>query len=221
MASILSVVAGGREFAVVADHRERASGVPAALEALGVPVRTTTLRAGDYAIGSSTRIERKTVRDLHESVISGRFWKQLNRLRAVSAFPMIVVEGLDLDSGRLPPNGIRGVVVALLDRGVPVIRTTDEADTARWIRSIAMSRSGTKRIQLRAPYRRPIGRRDPVTVAMLSALPTVSLRNARDLVDAFGTLRRIANADANALRAVSGIGPRRAQAIVEAFNEHF
>jgi ERCC4-type nuclease len=206
---------------VVADHREFVGGVPGALEAIGVSVTRATLRVGDYTVGIHTRVERKTVTDLHLSVATGRFWGQLNRLRAVSEFPVILVEGRDLDAGPLSSNGIRGVLVALADRGIPVLRSTDPQDSARWIRSLALSRSRVKRVQVRAPYRRPVGRRDPVAAAMLSAVPMVSLRTARELMDAFGTLRRIANASAEELSAVRGVGERRSEALYDAFNHRF
>jgi ERCC4-type nuclease len=176
---------------------------------------------GDYAVGSDTRIERKTVRDLHASVASGRFWSQLNRLRATCAFPVLLVEGHDIDAGPLSRPGVRGVIVALGDRGIPVLRSVDPEDSARWVRSLALSRSGRKRIVIRAPYRKPVGRRDPTAVAMLCAVPTVSVTNARDLIDAFRTLRAIANASSDELRRIRGIGPRRSKAIHEAFTRLF
>jgi len=73
------------------DYREMRSGVPAALGSLGVVVRQGTLRSGDYAIGTDTRIERKTVADLHACVISRRLWAQINRLRASTTFPIVLV----------------------------------------------------------------------------------------------------------------------------------
>ena len=221
MSSIVAWVVDVGECGIVADHRETPSGVPDALTALGVPVRTATLRVGDYAIGVHTRVERKTVRDLHESVVSGRFWTQLNHLRAITSFPVILVEGRDVDAGPLSRNGIRGVLVALSDRGIPVLRATDPADSARWIRALLTSREQRRRVQVHAPFRRPVGRRDPTAVAMLSVVPTISLANARDLVDTFGKLRTIANADVGDLTTVSGIGPRRAGAVYEAFNQLF
>lgn len=206
-----------RELIAVADHRERRSGVPDALESLGVSVQTATLRVGDYALDLQTRIERKTVADLHASVVSRRLWGQVNRLRSVSASSFLLVEGTDLDAGPLPPSSVRGVLIALADHGVTIIRSTDPHDSARWIRSLANARSRHKRVHVHAPFRRPIGRRDPVAVDMFCAVPGVSLASARSLVDAFGTLRRIANATPTDLREVRGVGPKRSTLIHDAF----
>ena len=198
---------------VIADHREIPSGVPPVLEKLGVRVELATLPAGDYVVRTQTEIERKTVRDLHSAVASTRFWQQLNRLRASATHAIVVVEGQNLDAGPLSKSGVRGALVALGDRGIPVIRSTGPDDTALWIRSIALSRTPRKRVWVRPPYRRPTGARDGIEVSMLCAIPLVTLPAARALVARFGSIRSIAQATPAELRAVPGIGPRRADAV--------
>ena len=206
---------------VIADHREIPSGVPPALEKLGVRVELATLPAGDYVVRTQTEIERKTVRDLHSAVASSRFWQQLNRLRASAQYPIVVVEGQNLDAGPLSKSGVRGALVALGDRGIPVIRSTGPDDTALWIRSIALSRTPRKRVWVRPPYRRPTGSRDGIEVSMLCAIPLVTLPAARALVARFGSIRSIAQATPAELRAVPGIGPRRADAVHRALTRVF
>lgn len=204
---------------VTADHREVPSGVPTALQQLGARVELAALPAGDYVVGAQTKIERKTVRDLHSSVASSRFWQQLNRLRASATYPIVVVEGQDLDAGPLSSGGVRGVLVALGDRGIPVIRSRDPEDTALWIRSIALSRTQRKRVRIAPPYRRPTGARDGVQVSMLCAIPPVSLPSARALVARFGSIRAMAQATPADLRTVPGVGHRRADAIHAALTQ--
>jgi ERCC4-type nuclease len=198
---------------VVADHREARSGVPAALANLDVRVVTATLHVGDYLIGEHTRIERQTIRDLHASVVTRRLWSQLNRLRMVAKYPIVLVEGRDLDAGPLSPSGIRGVLIAMSDRGIPVIRATDPYDSAMWLRSLARARDQGRRIHVAAPYRRPTGVRDPPAVEVLRSIPRLSLRNARDLVASFGSVQTVANASLSELQRVPGIGELRAAAI--------
>jgi len=98
------------------------------------------------------------------------------------------------------------------------LRSDDPIDSARWIRSIACSRSRAKRVEVK-PYRRAVGRRDPVAVRMLCSIPGVSMRNARELVDSFASTRAIANASVDALCVVPGIGPRTSARIHDAFNQ--
>jgi len=76
---------------VVADVHERASGVPAALRALGAQVELQALAQGDYVVGYGTVVERKTVADLHASIGAGRFWQQMKKIRDGGRSPQLVL----------------------------------------------------------------------------------------------------------------------------------
>ena len=214
------LVSDDSPLSVAADHREPRA-VLQALEQLDMRVTRTTLSAGDYIVGRYTRIERKTVRDLHSSVMSGRLWQQINHLRASCTYPIVLVEGIDIDAGPLRASSIRGVLVALADRGVPVLRAKDHRDSAAWIRSIALARVPGRRIQVGRRYRRPTGVRDPVAVSMLCTIPGISLQNARDLIAAFRTVAAIAQATPDQLRAVRGIGEHKSHAVHSAVTRVF
>jgi ERCC4-type nuclease len=58
---------------ITADAHERASQVPSLLEVLGAQVDVRALTRGDYVVGPGTVVERKTVRDLHLSIMNGPF----------------------------------------------------------------------------------------------------------------------------------------------------
>jgi ERCC4-type nuclease len=61
-----------RDVRIVADVNERQSGIPKALEGFGLDLERRALPAGDYALGPDVLIERKSVLDLHASIIQGR-----------------------------------------------------------------------------------------------------------------------------------------------------
>lgn len=111
------------------------------------------------------------------------------------------------------------MLVALGDRGIPVIRSTNPKDSAAWIRSLAIARSIDKRVQVAPPYRRRVGARDPVAVSMLCAIRHVSLTNARDLVASLGTVEAIAGTAPEDLRRVKGIGRVKSEAIHRALTQ--
>jgi ERCC4-type nuclease len=123
---------------IVLDVHERASGMPAALEALGADIEVASLPAGDYAVGAATLVERKTVLDLHGAILKGRLWPQLGKLRAESDFPYLLVEGRDPDRGPLHPNAIRGACLAAIDQGIALLRTDRPSDSARWLYRLAV-----------------------------------------------------------------------------------
>src|SRR5438093_11372238 len=85
---------------VTADVHELGSGVPKKLEELGAQVIRKRLPVGDYVVGQSAVVERKTVRGLHRSLAEGRLWSQLGRLRASATWPYLLLQGPDL--GEVP-----------------------------------------------------------------------------------------------------------------------
>jgi ERCC4-type nuclease len=202
---------------VVCDLHERRSGVPAKLERLGLEVEWFPLVTGDYAIGGTALVERKTVRHLHASIVTGTFWPQVNRLRAVCLDPYLIIEGEQLDDGPLSPNAVRGCIVAALDLGIRTIRSRDSEDTAAWLQRLA-ARHGDRRPRLHKPAysQRPT----PMTPAaaaeaMLASVPGISSRLAMRLLEHFGSLDATLKAGPEGWADVDGIGPARARSLAE------
>jgi ERCC4-type nuclease len=139
---------------ITADVFEKRSGIPQRLEALGAEVVVVALPAGDYAIGSETAVERKTVDDLHRSVLRDRFWSQIGEIRYASRYPFLLIEGADIDRGALAPAAVRGICLTAMKLGVRLLRSKDSADSALWLyRLAAQDRS----------FERPFGSRPTVS----------------------------------------------------------
>ena len=196
---------------VVVDIREREGRVREGLQELGVDTVMRRLPVADYDVGGAL-VERKSVRDLHLSIITGRFWLQIGMLRRVAARPYVLVEGADLDAGPLRPESVRGALIALAELGVPVIRTSDPADSALWLKLLAARPYRKRRKTVSIP--RPAA--DPAE-AMLAAIPGISIGSARALLDRFGTIANIVAADPESWLSVPGIGPYRAESLAKAF----
>ncbi|MBD0330503.1 MAG: hypothetical protein ICV64_10440 [Thermoleophilia bacterium] len=157
------------------------------------------------------------MKDLHHSVAQGRFWRQLGALRDSCATPYLVVEGRTLDAGQLSPAGVRGVCVAVMDRGVRLVRSDGTADTARWLVRIAV-RNHRDRDRDRPAYgQRPPASESPAECA-LAAVPGISVAGARALLECFGSVARVASATSQELAAVPGIGHTKATAIRTTLN---
>jgi ERCC4-type nuclease len=110
------------------------------------------------------------------------------------------------------PDGVtRGVVARLARQGVAVLPAEDADDAAAWIARLAR--------QERGPGARPpsLGRkpRDPSRVAedLVARLPGVSHVGAGRLLEHFGSVRGLAAASAEEIRAVRGFGPKRSAAV--------
>jgi ERCC4-type nuclease len=128
---------------ILVDVEEQRSSVPSCIEALGLTVEVSRLPVGDYVPATGAAVERKTVHDLHESVVGGRLWSQLFALRRDTQLPTLLVEGANLDAGRVSARGIRGALIRVAESGVCVIRSSDPSDTALWLYLLAARRWST------------------------------------------------------------------------------
>ncbi len=185
------------------------------LEERGIDVSIDNLGAGDYVVGPRSLVERKHVIDLHHTVVSGRFWRQVGALRR-SDDPYLLVEGVDL-SGPIRPAAMRGALLAVTELGVTIVRSTDRADSAAWLASLARRRQRKPSPRFRPHYaqrpRSPSGR---ASHAMLCAVPTIGPDVADALLERFGSVLAVARASPAEWRSVPGVGDRRASALADA-----
>jgi len=194
---------------ILVDVEEDRSPVPRCLESLGATVELVRLPTGDYRVSDDIAVERKTVGDLHASLVSGRLWSQLFALRRGTPCPYLVVEGPNLDTGRVSARGVRGALLAVIESGVPVLRSTGPEDTALWLYILA----GRSDAASDPPRRR--GRRRMVASpsGVLATVPGVSPVLANRLLARFGSIAGVAEASESDLREVEGIGEVRAVAL--------
>ena len=227
---------------VILDDRERASGLDRAIEEIcGLAPRIERLEVGDILIRSRVLIERKAVADFVASIVDGRLFDQVSRLRAEPFEPMIILEGdFTADaSGEFAPAALRGAMLSLsLDWHLPVLRSRSVNDTARWICALLRRRetrqespdwrwvspTGRRRpqkdIRLR-PARKtipPAVRRTRQRIQMLSQIEGVGVMKAESLLDRFQSLSAIFSASRQELVSVPGIGRRLAEVIHEALH---
>jgi len=205
-----------RSLDILADVHEFPSGVPGRLAALGVEVESGLLSAGDYCVARGVLVERKSVLDLHDSLLKGRLWRQVGALRRASTRPFLLVEGHDLDRGPIHPHAIRGVCLSVQEQGVHIIRTTDVQDTALWLWRLAV-RARITRPRPERPVldQIPNWKRNPPE-AVLAAVPGISVRLARLLLEEFGSVAGVIEAGPQRWAVIAGVGRARAEALAKA-----
>ena len=204
---------------IVADTFERASGVPAALQARGVDVEIAPLAAGDYDLGSGIVVERKTVADLHLSLERGRLWRQIGAIRRTARLPYLLVEGRSLDAGSSEAKSLRGALLAVVGQGVALLRSESPDDSAMWLWLLCRRVAGVQPGRDRPVYAQRL--KPPpelVPEAMLAAVPGISVVGSRALLERFGSVSNVISADESEWLKVSGIGPRRAAALRSAIS---
>jgi len=170
---------------VLVDVFEKESLVLEALLELGMRVERRRLLVGDYDVGSAI-VERKSVRDLHLSIMKGRLWPQIGRLARSRRTPYLLVEGGRLDGGPLRPTAVRGALLAVSELGVGLICSTDPKDSALWLKVLA---GRSRRRRPRRVYPRA-AQTDP-SVALIAAVPGFSSTTAQRLVERFGSVSEV------------------------------
>lgn len=186
------------------------------LSEIGAHVRVERLAVGDYVVADGCIVERKHVVDLHDSLLRGRLWPQLGRLRVCAAEPYLLVEGVTL-RGPIRPDGIRGALLAAAELGVTVIRSVDRSDSAFWLYRLAHRRQVAGRRRIRPRYaQRPKSPADEVAAAMLSAVPGISYVTARSLLARFESIAGLLGVPSTEWRTVRGVGRERCNALAAA-----
>jgi len=102
--------------------------------------------------------------------------------------------------------------------GIPVLRSQDEAETARLIFYTAQQMQSVSSSTWRRPGRSPRDKR-ALQIRVLSSLPRVGTKRALRLLAHFGTLERIMAATQEELTGVPGMGKQTAQSIHWAVHE--
>jgi len=207
------------EVLVYVDTRERGSTVIKELSDMGALTKIKQLEVGDFVLTDDIVIERKTISDFLESIIDGRLYNQLNKMSANYSSPLILVEGNqnELFSLRnIHKNAIIGTLTTIaLKYRIPIIFTKDARDTAEYIFVTA------KREQLKSgsDIRLRIGRKG-LTLGeqqrfIVESLPQVGSALAISLLEKFGSIKNVSNANEKELQEVEKLGPKKARQIVK------
>jgi ERCC4-type nuclease len=202
---------------IVADHRERPSGVPSTL-ATHPDVRITfhQLSLGDYRVDDTLIVERKTLTDFSKSVKDGRLFTQASRLaRCKRARPCLILEGTRINhwSGALPRSAIQGAIITVsLVFGIPMLRSSCPEETATLILYAAdqLQRRNTRPPKRRGYHPKGLNRQQNY---LLQTIPEIGPTRAQKLLNTFGTPFGVASATIEDLQMVSGIGESAATKI--------
>ncbi len=208
---------------VVADERERASGVPEELSNLGVRVYFSRLPVADYVLTPEIAVERKTVRDLVSSVYDSRIFYQAARISSAYAKPYLLVEGDSKDVEKLAANlkSYYGAIASVsLAYGLRILYTANRRETAIAISELLRNSRAKPVTQARElpPKSRNVSQQQ---LFMVSSLPGVGAKLARKLLLKYGTPRKIMNLTEGELSMTSGIGWKRAEKIKRMLDERY
>lgn len=210
------------------DHRELSSTLVPELRSFGRRIEITSLPVGDIAIGDIVLIERKTARDLLDSLIDGRLFSQARRLMAAAPRPLLVIEGADgVLTRAVHSNSVSGVMASLsIDLGLTIIPTADARSTARLVEMITRRQerqSGRCGNLLSARLKaseegRIEGVLDRWTEINGSGGGRITFPAGRRLIDDRNRQRRVGELARN-LASIKGVGPMTSKRIAETLIE--
>jgi len=199
---------------IVVDERERKSGIPDLLKAVGVNLEVKTLPIGDYIVAPETIVERKSVSDLISSIFDGRLFDQCNRLKEHFAHPIILMEGNVEEIEQIVENPLvfYGAVASVaIDFKIPIIPTPSATHSAKLLISMCSRKDASK-----GPFLKKIKKSDDVQrqqLSVLCSLPGIGEKLAIRMLEKFGSPSRTINASLADLAKVDGLGEARAKRI--------
>ncbi len=201
---------------VVIDEREKRSGIIEILSCSeDVAVEVKSLKTGDYLVDGHLLIERKTVRDMAISIIDGRLFRQAVRLSSCSEFSVIIIEG-DWETdrpGNMTRESLLGAFVSMtIILGIAVIWTRDAEETAKTLLYAAKQMRSSINDALPRHGRRPKGKAK-LQNFILQGLPGIGPKKAKQLIEKFGNVQSVINAEKEELMKIPGIGEETARMI--------
>jgi len=209
---------------VVADEREKASGVPDELSKLNVRVYFSRLPVADYVLSPEIAVERKSVRDLVASVYDSRLFYQAAKISAAYVKPYLLVEGDSTEVQGLAKNlrSFYGAVANVtLAYGLRVLYTANQKETALAIAELlghARAKPLTRMPSELPPKAKTVPQQQ---LYLVSSLPGVGRKLAERLLSKYGTPRRVMSLTAGELALTQGIGWKRGERIKEMMDTRF
>lgn len=207
---------------IVMDSRERSKHPDifrALIRRIDSEVKVDVLLLGDYLIPADPPrlIERMTTNE----ILSKRKFAQIEGMVVDNPDmkPFILFEGAIAEIfkwRKVRPNSVYGKLLAILDGwNVPIIFSVDKKETADWL--VNFHRRVTKKGETKK-YIRPSARKkasfEEQQVYVLSSIRGVGRKYAERLLQHFGSVRAIMNADIETLCEVEGIKKVRAGKIM-------
>jgi len=206
---------------IVADEREKKSGVPDLLRSVGINLEIKTLSIGDYIVKPETVVERKNLKDFLVSIFDGRLFNQCQKLKDHYQYPIILIEGNLSDLGKISDNPFifyGAISSILIDFKIPITNTLDIYHTSKLL--ISMS---SKQGAIQGNFLKKIKKSTNLKIQQLSilcSLPGIGEKTAEKLLNKFGSPIDVLNASAVSLSKIDGLSPLRIKKIKKILEEH-
>lgn len=205
---------------IYVDYRERATEVVRVLHELGARLIFNKLDAGDYVVSADVVIERKNMRDFAESIVDGRIFNEIKRMKETYEHPVIIVERGGITRG-IQKEGIYGMIASIMiDFGVPVYLANSAKEAAEFIYTLARLRQKEKGRSFSIRSGKPKDL-NSILEYILGGVPEIGYSLARKLLAHFKTIEKIATASEDEFKKIEGIGEKIAKRLREIFTHEY
>lgn len=203
---------------IYADHRETNSGLIEVLRSNPkLNVHSRELSSGDFIIHGTTCIERKSAIDFVASIMDNRLFNQIAKMKLDFANPIILIEGNPLKTySKIKPEAVIGAMsYCTAIEKVSIITVANVNETAMMITTMA------RHLQEGLGYEVPLRSNKPKASLhqsqyLVEGLASIGPKNAKALVNHFGSPLKAFNASVEDLCKMNGMGKATAQRIYDA-----
>jgi DNA excision repair protein ERCC-4 len=214
---------------IVVDEREKNSGIPKLLKDAGAVIDFAQLKVGDYVVSPEIAVERKTVRDLINSIYDGRLFIQCSELLRHYQKPLLVVQGNIAELKEIPEDVEGRDIKKLAERmslaydalatvatefRIPILHTPSADQTAQLL--VTLVNRSLKEGKATGPLLRKIKKENPLFIqqlSVLSSVPGVGEKLAARMLAKFHTPKRALTASMAELATIPGFGLARAERV--------
>lgn len=191
------------------------------LEDLKVPFEVKKITPGDYVVGG-VGIERKTLGDFFSSLVRKRLFDQIFRLKSCYQTPIMLVEG-DLNdvSTHRNPAALWGALLAILmDEDIRILFSPSRLETARILRAVwRRQENGGSNYGLR--HKPKMLTLEEKQLFVVQGFPNVGGTLSKNLLEEFGSVRRVMMANKEDLMRVPKVGKKKADDITRVLDEEY
>jgi DNA excision repair protein ERCC-4 len=189
---------------IYCDLAERDSGIPQWLAENDCVPELQSLAVGDYLVSPALAIERKSARDLVDSICSGRLKHQLHRLANTYERAVLLIEGDSWEGDLRLRTPMLGDIYHGIVRtpNLTCIYSPSVGYSPRVIKDLAIRER--KELSCSEPVPRPPVETARDAIDVLRSLPDVGEVRADKLIERFGSLRDALLADEAELQATLG-----------------
>ncbi len=210
------------ELKLIMDYRERNIELLESLNQENIKIEVQNLPVGDYLISNRICIERKTLQDFENSIIDGRLFDQLKRIKETYELPILIIEGINTQSFKLSKNVIDGTIIAIyIDYKAQIIFSLDVKDTSKIIAMIIKREQQDKKQEISIKGGAKAYTNKDFQLLVIGSLPGIGTKLAKKLLFYFGNIKNIANANIEDFMNIDKIGRKKAENIYSIINEHY